>query len=294
MSLIISGSQIPFARAKDQDKASVDIIGQVKNSQGIAVGNVRDTLKLAIDGTVGAARRNLQYSTGFTLAPGHYHVKFVARENETGNMGTFETDLVVPDQRKQSIKLSSVVLSSQRTPAAAPRRAGPMPPGMSQPVDPAAAGRPAVCAQRAACLPAGTRICTCSTRCTTPASQAAAAAAQAATEAAAKQSGLKARAGAGGIHVLTSIEFLQNGTKVLETPLVSSDVENQPERNAVSFRFDVPLDQLKPGNYICQVNVIDDNGGTFSFPRLAMKVVVPPARFLPRQQRLRPPAASSM
>ena len=67
----------PFARAKDQDKASLDIIGQVKNSQGIAVGNVRDTLKLAIDGTVGAARRNIQYSTGFSLAPGHYHVKFV-------------------------------------------------------------------------------------------------------------------------------------------------------------------------------------------------------------------------
>ena len=72
-------------------------------------------------------------------------------------------------------------------------------------------------------------------------------------------------------------QFLQNGTKVLETPIVSTDVENQPERGAVSFHFDVPLDQLKPGNYICQVNVIDDNGGSFSFPRLAMKVVAPVA-----------------
>ena len=39
------------------------------------------------------------------------------------------------------------------------------------------------------------------------------------------------------------------------------------------FQFDVPLTQLKPGTYICQVNVIDDAGGSFMFPRLALKVM---------------------
>jgi len=29
---------------------------------------------------------------------------------------------------------------------------------------------------------------------------------------------------------------------------------------------------LKPGTYVCQVNVIDDAGGTFSFPRMALRV----------------------
>jgi len=29
----------------------------------------------------------------------------------------------------------------------------------------------------------------------------------------------------------------------------------------VAFQFDVPLTQLKPGTYVCQVNVIDDAGG---------------------------------
>jgi hypothetical protein len=47
---------------------------------------------------------------------------------------------------------------------------------------------------------------------------------------------------------------------------------NIPERGAVAFQFDVPLAQLKPGTYVCQVNVIDDAGGTFSFPRMAMMV----------------------
>ncbi len=272
MSIIVPGSQIPFTRTKDQDKATLDIIGQVKNAQGIAVGNVRDTLKLAIDGTVGAARRNLQYSTGFTLAPGHYHVKFVARENESGNMGSFETDLVVPDQRKQPIRLSSVVLSSQRAPAAAPARRGP---GGPQPTNPLqqdgqqyVPNVPHVFRQDAHLYLLYELY--------DPAKQAVAAAAQTATEDAAKQSGLKARTGSGGIHVLTSIEFLQNGAKVLETPVVATEAENEPGRNAVSFQFDVPLTLLKPGTYICQVNVIDDAGGSFTFPRLAMKVVAQP------------------
>ncbi len=280
MALIVPGSQIPFTRTKDQDKATLDIAAQVKNAQGIVVGNVRDTVKLAVDGTLGAARRNIQYGTEFTLAPGHYQVKFVVRENETGSMGSFETTINVPDQRKQAIKLSSVVVSSQQTAAAAqPRRNGPPPtvdplqqdgrefvPNVAhvfrqdghlyllyELYDPAKLGKDAAAAQ--------------------------------VTQAAAKQSGLKARGGAGGIHVLTSIEFLQNGAKVLETPVVQTDVLNEPERGAVAFTFDVPLTALKPGDYICQVNVIDDAGGSFTFPRLALRVLpavaAPPAQTLP-------------
>jgi hypothetical protein len=60
--------------------------------------------------------------------------------------------------------------------------------------------------------------------------------------------------------------------KVYETPLVVADAINIPERDAVGFQFDVPLTQLKPGTYVCQINVIDDAGGSFSFPRLALRV----------------------
>ena len=72
--------------------------------------------------------------------------------------------------------------------------------------------------------------------------------------------------------MLTSIEFLQGTNKVFETPLVQANAVNVPNRNAVVFAFDIPLDRLKPGLYICQVNVIDDSGGTFSFPRQALLV----------------------
>jgi hypothetical protein len=75
-----------------------------------------------------------------------------------------------------------------------------------------------------------------------------------------------------GMQVLTSIEFLQAGIKVFETPLVQANQLNVPTRNAVAFAFDVPLDQLKPGAYICQVNVIDDTGGSFIFPRQSLLI----------------------
>jgi VWFA-related protein len=252
MSLIVPGSQIPFVSGGNQDKASLDILGQVKNAQGIAVGNVRETVKLALDASQQVQRKNIQYSTGFTLAPGRYHVKFIVRENQTGNMGSFETDLQVPDLKKVALKLSSVVMASQRVPSAAKDTGNPLVrdglewiPNVAhvfrqdqhlyllyEVYDPAKAkGVPQPAASP----------------------------------------GLERREG-GPVKVLTSIEFLSGGSKVYETPLVTADTLNDPTRGAVAFQFDVPLTGLTPGTYICQVNVIDDAGGSFAFPRLALRI----------------------
>ena len=37
------------------------------------------------------------YQTGATLPPGRFTAKVVVRENTTGQMGTFETPVIVPD-----------------------------------------------------------------------------------------------------------------------------------------------------------------------------------------------------
>ena len=264
VSLIVPGSQIPFLKNGDRDKANIDILGQVKNAQGIAVGNIRDTVKLALDASQEVQRKNIQYSTGFTLAPGRYHLKFVVRENQTGRMGSFETDIQVPDLKKIPLKLSSIVMASQRVPNTA-KKAGPGPgnplvrDGMEwipnvphvfrqdqhlyflyEVYDPTRQKT-----DRAAATPA------------TP-------------------QGLTRRE-VGAVRVLTSIEFLSGGVKVYETPLVEAKAVNIPERGAVAFQFDVPLTQLKPGTYVCQVNVIDDAGGSYSFPRMALRVQAPAA-----------------
>jgi VWFA-related protein len=120
ISILVPGSQIPFTKGGDRDKATLDVIGQVKDSSGRIIGNARDTVKLAIDASQQVSRKNIQYSTGFTLPPGKFQLKFVVRENETGKMGSFDTTIDVPDLTKQPLKLSSVVLASQRI--AAPKK----------------------------------------------------------------------------------------------------------------------------------------------------------------------------
>ncbi len=57
-----------------------------------------------------------------------------------------------------------------------------------------------------------------------------------------------------------------------ETPLVKAKAINVEGRDAVAMELDVPLAALKPGPYLCQLNVIDDAGGSFAFPRFAILV----------------------
>ena len=74
------------------------------------------------------------------------------------------------------------------------------------------------------------------------------------------------------VRVLTSIEFLQGGVKVYESkPIVTNEVA-APERKAVVVQIDVPLEALKAGLYLCQVNVIDDVSGNFAFPRFPVLI----------------------
>jgi VWFA-related protein len=252
VSLIVPGSQIHSVKNGDRDKANIDVVGQVKNAQGIVVGNVRDNVKLTLDAAQQVQRKNIQYSTGFTLAPGKYHLKFAVRENQTGAMGSFETDLQVPDLKKSPLKLSSIVLSSQRVPNAAKKTVSPLVRDGVEWIP----NVPHVFRQDQHLYflyevydPAK----------------------QKGTPEPASSPGLTRR-DSGPVRVLTSIEFLSGGLKVYETPLVEAKAINIPERGAVAFQFDVPLTQLKPGTYVCQVNVIDDAGGSFSFPRMAMRL----------------------
>src|SRR2546428_13724388 len=72
------------------------------------------------------------------------------------------------------------------------------------------------------------------------------------------------------IRVFTSIEFLQGATKIYESkPVVANEV-TAPDRKAVIFQIVLPLQALKPGLYLCQVNVIDDVAARFFFPTVSL------------------------
>jgi VWFA-related protein len=248
VSLIVPGSQIPFVKGGDKDKATLDIIGTVIDEVKRPIGQARETVKLNLDPSLQARQKNIQYTTSFNLPPGKYQMKFVVRENQTGRMGSFEADITLPDMKKSPLKMSSIVLASMRQPS---KKESPLVRGGEEYVPNIShvfrqdqhmyllyeiygAARE----KAAADAPKGTKP---------------------------------------GINLLSSLELIQGSTKVYETPLVQARAINVEGRDAVAIELDVPLAGLKAGQYIGQLNVIDDAGGSFAFPRFAMLVREPAA-----------------
>ena len=115
----IPGSELALARKGGAEHTLIDFIGEIRDEFGTAMSNVRDKYDIKISDSTAAelATRPIEYDTGFTLLPAKYKIKFLARDAETGRIGTFESSFVVPNLNKeeQRIPISSVVLSSQRT-----------------------------------------------------------------------------------------------------------------------------------------------------------------------------------
>ncbi len=268
VSLVVPGSQIPFVQEKDKDSATLDIAGTVLEGGQFPVGHLRDTVKLAVDSAQQVRRKNVQYNTSFVLAPGNYHLKFVVRENRTGRMGTFETDVQIPDLRKVPLRSSSVVLSSLRVPA----------PGKNRATNPFVGDQTEL-------VPNVTHVFTQDQHLYLQFEVYDAAKGKAAQQAV-KSSNSKAaqesaRPQVESIRVLTSVQFMQGDVKVYESkPVVATEL-TVPQRKAVVFHLDLPLETLKPGFYTCQVNIIDDVAGNYAFPRWAMLVKEPAASSAP-------------
>jgi VWFA-related protein len=246
VSLIVPGSQIPFVKGGDKDKATLDIIGEVIDEVKRTIGSARQTVKLDLDPSLQARQRNIEYTTSFNLPPGKYHLKFVVRENQTGRMGSFEADITLPEMKKLPLKMSSIVLAAARQPSKQNtplvREGQEYVPNIShvfrqdqhlyllyEVYDPTRE-------KPVENQPKGTKP---------------------------------------GISVLSSLELMQGSVKVFETPVVQATTTNVDGRNAVAVQLDVPLHGLKPGPYLCQLNVVDDAGGSFAFPRFAVLVREP-------------------
>lgn len=254
VSLIVPGSQIPFSKASDKDKATLDVIGQVREADiRFPIANVRDTVHLAVDQNQNVARKNVQYNTGFILAPGKYRVKFVIRENQSGRLGSFETELTVPDLKKlpqkNAVRMSSIVLGSQRQQAVKAQKENPLVRDGQELVpnithvftadqhmylyyevyDPAKAQPPAETGDKAAPRPKNP------------------------------------------VRVISSVQFFAGNVKAFETPALEVR-ELAADRRAAVFQLDVPVEKLRAGYYTCQVNVIDDTAGSFTFPRFPILV----------------------
>ncbi len=251
VSLIVPGSQIPFTKGGDKDKATLDVIGEVIDEFKRPIGHVRETVKLAVDEQQQVRQKNIQYSTSFSLPPGKYTLKFVVRENESGHMGSFETEMVLPDMKKSPMKMSSILLASQRVPAKA----------NGKQVNPLLREGEQYVPNISHVFRQGQHLYLLY---------------EVYGPAKVKQAAdATTKVPKGAINLMSSLELIQGSTKVFETPVVQATSLNEAGRDAVAIELDVPLDQLKPGSYIGQLNVIDDAGGSFAFPRFAVLVKEP-------------------
>src|SRR5271170_4768073 len=115
----IASSALDWAQKHDKQHAEFDFAVEVRAvPSGQIVAQLHDTIQVNLDAEHFEQVRhsNLLYQGGMFLAPGNYRLKFVARENESGKIGTFEQNLVVPAAQPEKVTLSSVVLSSQLVP----------------------------------------------------------------------------------------------------------------------------------------------------------------------------------
>jgi VWFA-related protein len=115
----ISGRELALAKRGGAEHTLIDFVGEIKDLVGgTTVSNVRDNVNIKLSDATAAelAHRPIEYDTGFTLLPGKYRIKFLARDDETGRIGTYQTTFVIPNLNKEDkrVPISSVVLSSQR------------------------------------------------------------------------------------------------------------------------------------------------------------------------------------
>lgn len=232
LSVAVPGSAVPIPAEKDQDRIELDVLGMVLDEQGRPVGRIRQTMTLP-PGSVGAlTSKQVLYQSAVTLPPGRFSVKVVVRENSSGLTGSFEAPIIVPELKQSALKVSSVVLSTQRQAAPNAKSDNPLVRNGEQLVpnvthivgkdqkiyfyyevyDPAATGN----------VP----------------------------------------------DVRTSLAFYRGKVKVFETPLVDRARLDEPSRKAAIFQLELPAGSLPPGFYTCQINIIDQVAGKFAFPRL--------------------------
>ncbi|MEI6670045.1 MAG: VWA domain-containing protein [Acidobacteriota bacterium] len=260
--LVVPGSRVPFTKAGDKSKATLDVLGVLVDARQFPVARMRDTINLALGSTENTERKAVQYATSFELPPGTYRLKVVVRENQGGAMGSFETSLVVPDLDKSPVKISSVVLGSSLANVTKKDDRNPLLRNGQQLV-----------ANIARVIPADQHLYfyyEMYDPAQAPVSAATPAGGPGVTPASLAASG--GRPAERPVRVLSSITFFRGGRKAYETPLIEVPVLTSADRKAAAFQLDIPASELQPGLYTCQVNIVDDVAGTFAFPRMALYI----------------------
>jgi hypothetical protein len=227
----IPGSELALASKGGAERTRIEFLGEIKDEFGTTISNVRDKVDIKLSGSVAAelAKRPIEYDTGFTLLPGRYRIKFLARDNETGRMGTYEMPFVIPNLNKeqQRIPISSVVLSTQRV-------------NMTDALFNASKDKAQQAQTTNPLVHDGQKLIPSVTR-------------------------VFSRGKDMYVYLhayqpdsaLAYVTLYRNDAKVFETAPTGADDPLPVRLPTRALRFSFPLEQLTPGEYLCQVSVVD-------------------------------------
>jgi VWFA-related protein len=241
----LAPSALQWAQKRGSRETAFDFAAEVRDAKSNrVVGALRDTITVKIDTEhfQDIQQHALVYQGGMILAPGEYKLKFLARENESGRIGTFEQKLSLPAPMVDRLQVSSLLLSSQveavQNSAQIKTKALAQDAKLkSSPLD--------VGGQRI--IPSVTRVFT--------GEQTLYVFFQAYAPQKADANSLRA-----------GLVFFRNGQRLSDTPMVAPTEYDEKSRTA-SFRLSLPLSGLGAGRYTVQAIVVDAGTSYAAFAR---------------------------
>jgi hypothetical protein len=267
----VGSSALDWAERHGRREAEFDFAAQVREqSSGHTVGVLRDTIKVQLDPQRyrEIQQRPLVYQGGVILGPGNYQLKFVARENESGRIGTFEESFRIPAEQPERLELSTLVLSSQTLAA---RSAG-----NAQKEVQKKALEPEAKLRKSPLEISGEQIIPSVTRVFSTGQ----------TMTVLFQAYLPAKADAGKLRA--GLVFFREGARASETAL-AEPAEWDARTRTAAFRFRVPLEQMAAGRYSVEAVAVEAGGNYAGFATKSFAVRTPNAASSSNQ----PPDASA-
>jgi VWFA-related protein len=248
----IPGSELALAKKGGAEHTIIDFIGEIKDDQGTTIQNIRDFRDIKLSDATAAewSKRPIAYDTGYNLLPGAYKIKVLARDSETGRIGTYMGNFYIPnlDKELQKVPITSVVLSSQRA-AMSGAIAGDkgVKAATTQAADPLVQDGQKL-------IPSVTRVFHSSSDMYVYLQ----AYEQAATTAQ---------------PLVAYVTFFKGSSKVMETPPVKVTDGLDPKSHMLPVKLSFSLAKLKPGEYNCQVTVLDPSSQKAAFWQRLVEVI---------------------
>jgi VWFA-related protein len=247
----IPGSELALARKGGAERTTIDLIGEVKDEYGSTVGNIRDHVDQKLSGETAAqlAKQPLEWDTNLVLLPGSYAIKVLARDDETGRIGTYIKKFVIPNLDKEltRVAMSSVVIGSQRinmkTDALYTSKNQDKGPTVNPLIQDGIKLMPSINNVFSRNRDLYVFL-------------------QAYEKGAETQRPLVA-----------FVTFYRGQAKAFETPPVAVAEGMDPKSKAVSMRFSLALSKLPPGKYDCQVSVVDPTSQKANFWKTQVMLV---------------------